>query len=1335
MRGRGHRSSKETDRPRVRSGRAVAFLACLFLTILARGEGQGPVFRTISVNDGLPDRRVEALVQDAHGFIWIGTRGGLVRHEGESMRSIPSDPVNPDPLPGRNIMSLMADSAGTVWAAVENRGVVRIAPDLSPMLHLEPADRGGRLPAGNVWSIAEGCDGTIWLAFMRGGAAAYDPEGDRLRVYPQSEEAGLAPDGFQTQFLVDSRCRVWLVQTSQISIFDPPSDRFRPVRRPAEGRFTYHLAEANGRMFYNEGGVLFDLGPTVDATRTEPVRIAEIPGMITAVAADPLSEDIVIGSTAGLYRRTPAEFGTLRSIRHVPGLRDGLPSDSVDGVVFDREGGLWITTTRSGAAYLPPGSDAFERFQPVLGESEAPAPGVEPAVSLAWDPVDAGFWVGGLEGELEFLPVGPAGERDAAASALDESARAALSGAAVVQVMREAEVLYVATQTRVVRVGLGPEGRHETLMRRNDLHSGTFGLIRRKAPGQLWIGTQDVGLFEYDERNGRRRHFHPEADGSLRLPEHAPRDLMKGPDGHWWLLAAGGLYRFDEQRGFERQTPSPDGPAAAAAWHEGELWLATQDALQRWRLSDGSFDLQREISLRGRIPPGRIVDLLHDRQGRLWLLRTSGLSVFRPSDDSLRHLSRRDGLAAVEFGERTATALPDGRLAFAGRGGIVLVDPARVRSAATAPEVHIMRVRAGDRTIDIAPDRDPVVELDHDRASLSIDYLATTYLARDRTRYRVKLEGWDSGWVDLLGQTRHHYSSLPPGRYRFRVRAAAPDGPWSEQGDSLAIRIHQPPWLSGWALGAYVLLAATGAGAGLRGFRRARQRRREVRDARQKRALAEEQRMIITRLNRSLEPMALAETIAAEIVHLTGGRRAWLGYIDEHLPRELACSQAVAEPLTREQWRHRLGQVDRIHDLALTLRVAGREVARVLVEGPVGDFSGEGRERLRLLEEMAGQALHNALLLQRVRALAERAEQASNAKSEFLATMSHEIRTPLHGVLGMVELLNETHTDPAQQDILDTLRQSGLQLQRIIDDVLDISRIEAGRMSLEARPFDLAAVLEQVVDLHAPNAAKKGLDLRLRVAADLPLLAVGDAGRLSQVLGNLLNNAVKFTERGAVELSAALAADGHLVFVVSDSGPGIGPRDRERLFEPFTQLDASITRSYSGSGLGLAICRRLVDAMGGRLDLLEGCHGGSRFRVRVPAGVPAPEVAAAPLSGLLQGRSVAASVDAPTLRVLRSLARRWGIRVVDTREAPRACELLLVDPQTLDDADSGRLDQWHQGAGALAWLQSPFPTRKGAPAVLPEGARFLRWPLVESRFLGLLFDLRIGGDDGRESSG
>jgi signal transduction histidine kinase/FixJ family two-component response regulator len=227
---------------------------------------------------------------------------------------------------------------------------------------------------------------------------------------------------------------------------------------------------------------------------------------------------------------------------------------------------------------------------------------------------------------------------------------------------------------------------------------------------------------------------------------------------------------------------------------------------------------------------------------------------------------------------------------------------------------------------------------------------------------------------------------------------------------------------------------------------------------------------------------------------------------------------------------------------------------------------------------------------------------ASQAKSEFLANVSHEIRTPMNALLGVAELLAETELTPVQRRHVEVFRQSGQALHDLINDLLDISKIEAGRFELDHAPFALNAVLEQLIALMRPRAEQKGLRLALQCSDDLPARVVGDRKRLEQVLLNLLGNALKFTAVGSVTLSASVerSGAGGLRFEVRDTGIGIVPSKLESIFEPFTQADTSITRHYGGTGLGLAITRSVVALMGGRIEIASTPGEGSRFVVIVP---------------------------------------------------------------------------------------------------------------------------------------
>ena len=253
--------------------------------------------------------------------------------------------------------------------------------------------------------------------------------------------------------------------------------------------------------------------------------------------------------------------------------------------------------------------------------------------------------------------------------------------------------------------------------------------------------------------------------------------------------------------------------------------------------------------------------------------------------------------------------------------------------------------------------------------------------------------------------------------------------------------------------------------------------------------------------------------------------------------------------------------------------------------------------------------------LREASAARERAEAANEAKSRFLANVSHEVRTPLNGILGMAELLSGTPLDAEQETYVAAIRSSGSALASLIDEILDFSRIEAGKIELLEQPFDVTRLVEGVVELLAPRAQDKALEIAVTVAADVPRRVCGDPMRLRQILLNLAGNAVKFTGAGGVGLRVSLTdrADkgrGSLLsFVVEDTGPGVPSDRRTAIFEEFEQADSSMTRVHGGSGLGLAISKRLAERMGGSLALSDGLNRrGSRFTMLLPFAPAAEDV-------------------------------------------------------------------------------------------------------------------------------
>lgn len=408
---------------------------------------------------------------------------------------------------------------------------------------------------------------------------------------------------------------------------------------------------------------------------------------------------------------------------------------------------------------------------------------------------------------------------------------------------------------------------------------------------------------------------------------------------------------------------------------------------------------------------------------------------------------------------------------------------------------------------------------------------------------------------------------------------------------------------------------------------------------------------------------------------------------------------------------------------------------------PVKDSTGRVACLVAVFEDMTEIKRSEGLL----RAALDRAETADRAKSRFLATMSHEVRTPLNGIVGFSGLLFETPLTPDQREYVHTIRTSSEALIQLTTDILDFSRIESGGLKLEAQPANPRACVEDALDLLAVQAAQKNVELLHFIDDDVPAIVMLDEPRLRQVLVNLVSNAVKFTESGAVEVKVSgarapdTAADWRLTLAVRDTGIGIAPENLDLLFKPFSQLDEPTARRYGGAGLGLAISQNLVQLMGGKITTESSPGQGSLFTFTITvAAVPGM---VRPVPDLTRLRVAFVASRGPFYDEFTALARRWGVSLVEV-SSPAGLSSASWDVAFVElgpDLAGRWVAQADERAGLPAQkmygvVSVSLPSELRS-ALRPSFCQILNKPLHHDALLGLLSGLRADPPEAKQPRG
>lgn len=1050
------------------------------------------------------------------------------------------------------------------------------------------------LPATQINVLAQDHSGYLWVG-TADGLARYDGVAFQVHRHQPDDPATLPGNSIQALH-VDARDRIWVgVENEGLAMLDAGRRSWRRFDRQSLPGFDYDE--------------------------------------VWAITSDP-EGGLWLGTYGGGLYRFDGESGLV----HYPARPedpDALPAGIVLDLAWSHDGSLWVATTAGAARF---DGSRFERLEPERLSG--------PFVYSLLPERDGSLWLG-TNGGLDQL------DARGVVQAMPWGRRAELG--AVHSIVRDrGDGYWFGTQSGLFRVS-----RQLSLDRRKlrpaQITAGVSMSLLEDHEGGLWVASQ-----------GGLRHFPPgwkrfavldrgEPDsglGSGRMVRGAAEDAQ----GRLWLAASGaGLRWLDPGRG-ESVAVSlpgmrPGVPLQAMgvlAHSDGSVWLGDRLGLVRYDPAHGEYRVWSVDSPEDPVPEVGLVDqFLEDAEGNVWLLSSGGGGVqIRSADGRVLDTIPGDGSRGLGDGDIEQIGFgPQGAIWVAGESGVLYWDAkvARFKPVPGAPEsrVHAFAVGTEGRvwlallgtlvgcewdgehlreTVRVGqPEGLPAVQ----PGGVIADRRGAVWLTTLRGLFRYDPA---AGRLRRFGER----DGLPSPEFHTRPPAVTRDG-GVLAGTPAGLVMFEPHAVEISSESSPLVIDSV-----------------QVRRAGRDHALDPGAELRLAAGDRDLRVTARLLAFADPGAHRFAFRL--VGYDDGWVEVGAAGERTFPQLLPGEH--------------VLEVRGANADgvwsPARRLVVFAEPDWWQTGWARagylLAALAVIALAALAYRLRVKRryafelARQKQHMAEQASEAKSRFLANLGHEVRTPMTGVLGMSELLLSGPLEPEQRQRVEAIAQAGRHLLRLVDDALDLARIEAGKLNLKPEPFELHGLVYEVDALLAPIARSKGLEFRCEAGSGLPRWVRGDAYRVRQILLNLGHNAIKFTGSGRVAIRAMPGRGADVRFEIADTGPGLTPEQQRRVFERFEQVHATrapTARDSGGSGLGLSICRELVQAMGGAI-LLDSAPGrGSVFTVELPL----PEIAApeSPAAASPRERHVGARVllveDDPTVaEVILGLLRAGGYR-------------------------------------------------------------------------------------------
>lgn len=1212
----------------------VTIAFCIAMGFHAIAQKRSLKFDHFGVSEGLSQGTIGAILQDSRGFMWFGTRDGLNKYDGYTFTVYKNIPNNPGSLSNNNVQHIIEDKKGNLWMATYGGGLVHFDREKERFKSYKHDNNNpNSLSADLVFSILYDSRGKLWVGTQDGGVDVFDIERETFIHYIHQENDSKSLGGnFVTDILEDAQHRIWIATADGgLNLLNNDYKTFTHFLHDPKNNNSISsdnvwalFEDSKQRLWVGTRGAGLNLFENSTNTFRHFVNNPSSKNSLAHNSILSFEEDkqhkLWIGTENGGVSTYDIDKNLFENYRHDDVDNNSLTNNSIYSLYEDNRGNMWVGTYSGGINYLNWDANKFTHYKHTTEANSLS----HNEVNTIYEDSKNNVWIGTDGGGLNLF--------DRKTKLFknfrhDPGNVNSIGSNHVLSIVEDGDHnLWIGTWGDGITIYNPAKNTFRHIRHNPDdpgsLSSNNVWAILKDADNNMWIGLYfGTGLDLYEKKSNSFKHYVYDKKNPDGISSQNINNIFEDRDGYLWVCTDGeGIDKFDKNT--QRFSHFKH--------NEASNTISGNTVYNVYQDNDGNFwfgtnaglnfyDPQKNkfkvYTTQDGLPNDVVFGILEDGNHNLWLSTHKGLSKFDRKNKTFRNFTRADGLQSDEFSRANAYC--------------------KTRSG-------MMYFGGNNGFNEFFPSE--IVEQPFDPNLVLTDFQIfnkRTPIGNDSTT-NTPLKKHISETEEIVISYKHavftfefaslNYTDINKKQYAYMLEGF--DKNWNYVGAKrVATYTNLNP-------GKYTFK--------IKGLDNQGNWSKKIRTL----------RVIIT------PPFWKTWWfIATAIMILAAG----VFFIYRFRLRAVENQKHELETQVKLRTEELMTQKEMVESQTENMQTLNEQLqAQTDFLQSMNEELQQQKVEIILKQEQAEQAMQEA-------------EQANRAKSIFLATMSHEIRTPMNGVIGMASLLSETSQTSEQQEYTETIKSCGESLLVVINDILDYSKIESGKMELEEKDFDLRTCIEEVLDVFAGKAAQSKLDLVYEIDYNVPSQIIGDGLRLRQIIMNLVGNAIKFTQEGEIFVGVHLKSSNNdqieLSFEIRDTGIGI-PKDKiDRLFKAFSQVDSSTTRKYGGTGLGLVICEKLVTLMGGHINVKSTPGMGTTFTFSIKTTIAHTSTRTYVYSTMvgLEGKRILVVDDNQTNRsILKNQLTQWklvpvlansGHQALDILEADKNFDLIITDMQ------------------------------------------------------------------------